>query len=473
MGIQFDKLEELFRTCGVKANTRILDIGCSNIHTLEPAPLVAFVRTFNDVYDAASLQQWADYVCAGGAMDPEMGGANGAWLGDVLTRAGFDYQAFDIFEGYKTEFFDLNQQALASHHHGAYDVVLNFGTTEHLLGQLNAFKVIHEATAVGGWIIHDLPMTGYMDHGYFCYNPMLFMHLATANGYEIHTVKFSGGVGDESIDASLLARYRAYDFVRTRREEGDWLQAKVPTASILVIFRKTKDAPFRMGLETSTTAGAVRADIASSYGVAPDGQTGPNLKLRDRPPLVSAARSLARMARNELRDMWRRLRRRDGRGILSLWGKRAQLDLLLEAYYIHLCAAPNTTFPKTDLLRALQRHLANQQTSTPRMPYVSHVATREFPLLSLLDKAEGTRAPPLTFDGVERALSVESVGFEALLAAYGQYYRLATVDQFPLRLEAALLLWALERFPYNKRLHVRTGQVMGRFTPAFDIRMAG
>jgi hypothetical protein len=44
----------------------------------------------------------------------------------------------------------LNHEPTPQKFVGDFDLVVNFGTTEHLLNQYNAFKVIHDATKVGG-----------------------------------------------------------------------------------------------------------------------------------------------------------------------------------------------------------------------------------------------------------------------------------------------------------------------------------
>jgi hypothetical protein len=121
----------------------------------------------------------------GSSIEKTIGGINGAWLGDLLVKAGHNYLSFDIFKGYKTQFFDLNQDILPKELINNFDIIFNFGTSEHVIGQYNCFKVIHEATKIGGIIYHDLPFTGYLDHGYFNYNPRFFYDLALANEYQI------------------------------------------------------------------------------------------------------------------------------------------------------------------------------------------------------------------------------------------------------------------------------------------------
>ncbi|MDA0226402.1 MAG: hypothetical protein O2975_09865, partial [Proteobacteria bacterium] len=63
--------------------------------------------------------------------------------------------------------------------------MLNFGTTQHILNQYNSFKVIHDATRLGGFIHHSLPGVGYSDHGYITYTARCFFDIAGYNEYEV------------------------------------------------------------------------------------------------------------------------------------------------------------------------------------------------------------------------------------------------------------------------------------------------
>jgi hypothetical protein len=83
-----------------------------------------------------------------------------AWLG-------FSYSAIDIDIDNNPDSipldlnFDSAPQALC----GQFDLVTNFGTTEHIANQLNAFKVIHDLAGKGRIMVHTLPSQGQFNHG--------------------------------------------------------------------------------------------------------------------------------------------------------------------------------------------------------------------------------------------------------------------------------------------------------------------
>lgn len=64
-----------------------------------------------------------------------------------------------------------------------FQLVLNLGTAEHVFNVGQVFKTIHDHTAPGGVMVHGLPFSGWVDHGFFNFNPTFYWDLAAANGY--------------------------------------------------------------------------------------------------------------------------------------------------------------------------------------------------------------------------------------------------------------------------------------------------
>jgi O-methyltransferase len=173
------------------------------------------------------------------------------------------YLAFDIFQGYGTEILDLNVATLPAQYRGHFDAVINSGTTEHVLNQYNSFKTIHEATRVGGCMVHALPASGFTDHGYFTYTGRMFFDLASYNGYEIVDFYYDGPAGTDDLYQS--SRSYAGSIEHLGKDLSGLKPAAIPNYSLVVILRKVHDAPFRACLETSTTAGAVTDDVRTAY----------------------------------------------------------------------------------------------------------------------------------------------------------------------------------------------------------------
>ena len=96
---------------------------------------------------------------------------------------GFRYTAIDIDGSPQTLLLDLNYDSVPDEKLSKYIIVTNFGTTEHVANQLNAFKVIHDLTACNGLMIHEVPAQGMFNHGLINYNFKFFWMLSRSNDY--------------------------------------------------------------------------------------------------------------------------------------------------------------------------------------------------------------------------------------------------------------------------------------------------
>lgn len=166
-------------------------------------------------------------------------------IGRLLTACGFRYQALDIFEAENTIQFDLNIHSPGDDLRGKFDLVTNFGTTEHIINQYQAMKTMHEMAKVGGLIYHELPLAGYHMHGYFSYNPLLFQDLAAANGYKVVIQHYAKALNPTTAPSAMTA--------------NGFPDASYFDCGIEFCLQKTLDAPFRMPLETSTSLGLNKA----------------------------------------------------------------------------------------------------------------------------------------------------------------------------------------------------------------------
>lgn len=105
----------------------------------------------------------------------------------LFIRLGFDRVVatdVDDFEG--CDFlFDLNADEVPAGHRGAYDMVLDAGTFEHVFHLPNAFANAVAFTKVGGRIVHMSPSSNHIDHGFHMFSPTLFWDYYLANGLEL------------------------------------------------------------------------------------------------------------------------------------------------------------------------------------------------------------------------------------------------------------------------------------------------
>ena len=277
----------------IQPGKRILDIGSSNLYSAPAEGIRALIAKYNPALSIAEIESLSQKLAAGSYVDPIKGATNEAWVGELFEALGMEYLAFDIAKMYKTEILDFNHHHLPAHHKGKFDLVLNFGTTEHVLHQFNSFKIIHEATAHSGTIWHQLPANGYVAHCYFSYHPRFFFDLAGYNGYSVLNYWYSVGgsskrfdtVGDYSSHFPALTTFLEHPEMRPEPAEN----AVLEDACINIIYRKIHDIPFQGALEPSTAAGEISNEIRESYAHKPAAPIAPPAIIR-RPRLVRAIR---------------------------------------------------------------------------------------------------------------------------------------------------------------------------------------
>ena len=101
---------------------------------------------------------------------------------DLYSKWGLKkYKSFDLFDS-RAEIVDLSIDLKRT---DTWDIVTNFGTSEHVFNQFAFMKNCHDLTKTGGVSLHAVPVSSGMDHGFFNYHPTFFRSLAIANNYEI------------------------------------------------------------------------------------------------------------------------------------------------------------------------------------------------------------------------------------------------------------------------------------------------
>jgi len=184
MGISsrdFHLVAELFRQGHIPRRPRVVEVGAQQIANdllRDPSEVVALGR----VLGAALPPPLPDAPPEGNA-EPELLSREAPLARPLWEWLGFTYAAIDVDRSPGSIPLDLNFDSVPREQRGRYDLVTNFGTTEHVMNQLNAFRVIHDLTRVGGVMLHRLPAQGHLTHGLINYDPKFFWLLARANGY--------------------------------------------------------------------------------------------------------------------------------------------------------------------------------------------------------------------------------------------------------------------------------------------------
>ena len=148
------------------------------------------------------------------------------------TLLGFDYTAIDI-DGDALR-IDLDHDRVPRAFKGAFDFVVNTGTTEHLANQANAFRVIHDLTRTDGLMYHEVPAGGLIDHGFVSYQPKFFFRMAQQNDYEL--VRFT-------LTSSTPSSVPAYVHDYNQRWGGS-MPETIQDVTLRLALRKRWNTPF-------------------------------------------------------------------------------------------------------------------------------------------------------------------------------------------------------------------------------------
>jgi hypothetical protein len=262
MGMNLDALLYLQRNGWLtRDKSKILDIGPQTIYFVRPEQISEFIAgQGGSTLPQGRLQLEIDRLVR---FSTPRAGERTTMLSEIADLTDVDYASIDVCPGLKnTEILDLNFDRLPYRMRRRFDVALNFGTTEHIVNQWNCFKVIHDATKADGIMYHQLPLTGYFDHGYYCYTPLFFEELAKANSYDVLKVAVTPA-GENFIDRMGLQTIGGDTILQSDRHLNE--NNRIPSLNIHVILRKTKDTPFRVLLEISTAHSAPNMRILRRY----------------------------------------------------------------------------------------------------------------------------------------------------------------------------------------------------------------
>ena len=258
MGVSFQALERLQEMNLLFPRASILDIGSSNLYSATSDGLRRFLSLYGSI-ERDDTDEFIERLAAGSKYGPD-GVANESFVGELLERAGLRYLSFDIADGYKTQIFDLNHGILAEQLRGTFDTVINSGTTEHVLNQLNAFRVIHDAVKCDGHMIHVLPCVGYVDHGFFTYTPRVFFDIAGYNDYELVSFEYQGPNQGKDLFSIVRDYSRYFPSLSATLDlppSSALAHFRAPDIAAFVVFRKKRDARFCTPMEISTSVGQV------------------------------------------------------------------------------------------------------------------------------------------------------------------------------------------------------------------------
>ena len=166
---------------------------------------------------------------------------------EIWEWLGLEYASIDIDGSPGSIPLDLNCDEVPADAKAKFRLVTNFGTTEHVANQLHAFKVIHDLTAVGGVMVHNVPSHS-IDHGLFGYNPRFFGALSRCNGYRVLHMNL-GAASASALSEDVVSYFSGFspDFA------DHWQHYRASRCAIIVALQKEHDIDYVPPFDAITT----------------------------------------------------------------------------------------------------------------------------------------------------------------------------------------------------------------------------
>jgi hypothetical protein len=170
---------------------------------------------------------------------------------ELYEHLGLKYSCVDIDASPQSIRLDLNFDSVPQERKGNYVLVTNLGTTEHVINQLNAFKVIHDLTARNGIMVHTLPFQGFATHGLVNYTMKFFWLLVRSNLYRVIDTDISAWKR-VSMSKDIVNFVKKNSVVFENKEHVEKLELQ--DTGITVILQKCHDMDFVPPLDVSIGA---------------------------------------------------------------------------------------------------------------------------------------------------------------------------------------------------------------------------
>jgi hypothetical protein len=164
----FSVIAEMHKLGLLGKGAAVADLGCQQPRGATEQDLSHFFGTFDVALPEGKLAKLAQ---------------DGVFIAEHLTAAGFRYRSFNIVEAPQCMHFDLNSDTVPLRWRSRFDLVLNFGTTEHALNQYNALRTLHDLAKPRGLLYSFFIRGSHMEHGLLHYSDRFVDMLCAANEY--------------------------------------------------------------------------------------------------------------------------------------------------------------------------------------------------------------------------------------------------------------------------------------------------
>ena len=249
--VDYHVFQALARGGGLPSRPRVLELGEAEWNG-SPAPLVETIAAIPDPDLRAQMQARYEEVLNGTARTR-------SWdMAKMFYRLFLDYEsicAIDLHGTPAAMQLDLNYPVVLDER---FDMVINLGTAEHVFNVAQFFRTCHELAEPGGMMIHTMPFSGWVEHGFYSFNPTFYWDLAAANRYHVVLLIYT------EMSPFRMVQLNAREQIIDMAESGELGR----NAMLYAVFRKdAAESEFRMPSQQVYGEGLNQRMLAAWHGL--------------------------------------------------------------------------------------------------------------------------------------------------------------------------------------------------------------
>lgn len=167
------------------------------------------IKTIQDVVDMYQTKSVCDLGAQNDYRDEVIrsGRKPVPYISEWYKARGIDYKSIDLSGENGSEMIDLSQ--VIGQSFGQFDLVGDFGTSEHVMDYYTCNLNIHNLCKKGGIMIREVPLKGnWPAHGIHYVDEEFFIALAYANDYEVLDLLKRAAMGNTTDGWNVVAVMR-------------------------------------------------------------------------------------------------------------------------------------------------------------------------------------------------------------------------------------------------------------------------
>lgn len=160
-------------------------------------------RIINDLLEHYELKSVCDLGAQNNFAQPIL---PAPYVSEFYKGLGIEYMSIDLNGENDSKKWDLSEPIKTTK---KFDMVTDFGTSEHVRNYYQCLANMHKICKVGGLIVHENPKTGnWRSHGFHYVDKEFYVAFAKISGYDLLTIEEHPAMGNEVDGWNILCVMR-------------------------------------------------------------------------------------------------------------------------------------------------------------------------------------------------------------------------------------------------------------------------